>query len=289
MTFPRAAADVTTDDIAQIISSMTGIDVGSMTEEDGQKLLGLEHGIHRRVVGQATAVKALAKAVRRARVGLKDPNRPIGSFLFLGPTGVGKTEVTRALAQELFGSAEMMTRIDMSEYGEQHSVARLIGAPPGYVGFDQGGLLTESVRRKPYQVVLLDEIEKAHPKVWNVLLQVLDAGRLTDVQGNEVDFRNVIIIMTSNIGAKNIAQKIRESSLDFAVSKPQVNKDDVMRDLKKVMSPELINRIDSVVISKIRCLITNRKSNEALRVFQKLFKIGHDAKKCSRVREILNP
>jgi len=272
LTFPRAAADVTTDDIAQIISSMTGIDVGSMTEEDGQKLLGLEHGIHRRVVGQATAVKALAKAVRRARVGLKDPNRPIGSFLFLGPTGVGKTEVTRALAQELFGSAEMMTRIDMSEYGEQHSVARLIGAPPGYVGFDQGGMLTESVRRKPYQVVLLDEIEKAHPKVWNVLLQVLDAGRLTDGQGNEVDFRNVIIIMTSNIGAKNIAQKIRESSLDFAVSKPQVNKDeeirnDVMRDLKKVMSPELINRIDSVIVfqqlakEQVRSIIDNLTRN----------------------------
>ena len=264
----RPAVEVTREDIAGIISAITGIDIGAMSEEDGKALLGMEDAIHKRVVGQSAAVKALSKAVRRARVGLKDPNRPIGSFLFLGPTGVGKTEVAKALASHLFGSDELMTRIDMSEYSEQHAVARLIGAPPGYVGYDQGGALTEAVRRKPYQVILLDEIEKAHPKVWNVLLQVLDAGRLTDGQGVEVDFKNVIIIMTSNIGAKNIVQKIRKSSLDFEVATPQATKDeeirnDVLRDLKKVMSPELINRIDNVIVflqlvrEQVRSIIDN--------------------------------
>ena len=268
VTFMREPVAVSREDIASIISSLTGIEVGAMSEEDGKALLGMEDALHKRVVGQNAAVKAISKAVRRARVGLKDPNRPIGSFLFLGPTGVGKTEVAKALAAHLFGSDKLMTRFDMSEYGEQHAVARLIGAPPGYVGYDQGGALTEAVRRKPYQVILFDEIEKAHPKVWNVLLQILDDGRLTDGQGSEVDFKNVIIIMTSNIGAKNNVQKLRQSSLDFAASSPQAVKDeeirnDVMRDLKKVMSPELINRIDNVIVflqlvkEQVRLIIDN--------------------------------
>ncbi len=267
--FPnRKAEPVTRQDIASIIKSLTGVDVSSMSEDNARAMLDMENQLHKRVVGQKEAVKAICKAVRRARVGLKDPNRPIGSFLFLGPTGVGKTEVARALAAHLLGSEKMMLRFDMSEYSEQHSVARLIGAPPGYVGFDDGGALTEAVRRTPYCVVLFDEIEKAHPKVWNVLLQILEDGRLTDGQGTLVDFKNVIVIMTSNIGAKNIVQKIRQSSLDFTettapAAKDEEIKNDVLRDLKKVMSPELINRIDNVIVflqlikEQVRLIIDN--------------------------------
>jgi ATP-dependent Clp protease ATP-binding subunit ClpB len=194
---------VTPDHIAHIVSRWTGIPVDKMLEGERDKLLSMEDEIGKRVVGQGEAVQAVSKAVRRARAGLQDPNRPMGSFIFLGPTGVGKTELTKALAEFLFDDETRMVRIDMSEYMEKHSVARLIGAPPGYVGYDEGGALTEAVRRRPYQVILFDEIEKAHPDVFNVLLQVLDDGRLTDGQGRTVDFRNTLIVMTSNLGAPN--------------------------------------------------------------------------------------
>ena len=197
-----ASEAVTADNIAQVVSRWTGIPVDRMLEGEREKLLKMEDALGKRVVGQAEAVKAVSTAVRRARAGLQDPNRPIGSFMFLGPTGVGKTELTKALAQFLFDDEHALIRIDMSEYMEKHSVARLIGAPPGYVGYEEGGALTEAVRRRPYQVVLFDEIEKAHPDVFNVLLQVLDDGRLTDGQGRTVDFRNTLIVMTSNLGRR---------------------------------------------------------------------------------------
>src|SRR6202023_517295 len=198
---------VTANHIAQIVSRWTGIPVDRMLEGEREKLLRMEEQIGKRVVGQAEAVKAVSTAVRRARAGLQDPNRPIGSFMFLGPTGVGKTELTKALAEFLFDDEAALLRIDMSEYMEKHSVARLIGAPPGYVGYEEGGSLTEAVRRRPYQVVLFDEIEKAHPDVFNVLLQVLDDGRLTDGQGRTVDFKNTVIILTSNLGAEYLANQ----------------------------------------------------------------------------------
>ena len=194
--------DVTAEDIAAVVSGWTGIPVTRMTEDEGQRLLHMEDVLHERVVGQDEAVKAVARAIRRGRVGLKDPKRPIGSFLFLGPTGVGKTELCKSLAEAMFGDENAMIRIDMSEYMERHTVSRLIGSPPGYVGHDEGGQLTEKVRRKPYSVVLFDEIEKAHEDVWNILLQILDDGRITDSQGRTVDFKNTVIVMTSNIGAK---------------------------------------------------------------------------------------
>ena len=195
---------VTEEDIAEVVSEWTGVPVTRLTEDEGQKLLHMEDTLHRRVVGQDEAVKAIARAIRRGRVGLKDPKRPIGSFLFLGPTGVGKTELCKALAEAMFGDENAMVRLDMSEYMERHTVSRLIGSPPGYVGHEEGGQLTEKVRRHPYSVVLFDEIEKAHEDVWNLLLQIMDDGELTDSQGRRVDFRNTIIVMTSNVGAKNI-------------------------------------------------------------------------------------
>ena len=197
---------VTPTDIAQVVSRWTGIPVDQMLEGEREKLLHMEDELGKRVIGQEEAVDAVSRAVRRARAGLQDPNRPIGSFMFLGPTGVGKTELTKALAEFLFDDEHAMVRLDMSEFMEKHSVARLIGAPPGYVGYDEGGVLTEAVRRRPYQVVLFDEIEKAHPDVFNVLLQVLDDGRLTDGQGRTVDFRNTLIIMTSNLGSEYLVE-----------------------------------------------------------------------------------
>jgi ATP-dependent Clp protease ATP-binding subunit ClpC len=240
---------VTAEDIAQIVASWTGIPVKKLAEEESERLLHLEDILHERVIGQEDAVKAVSRAVRRARAGLKDPKRPIGSFIFLGPTGVGKTELARALAEALFGDEDALIRIDMSEYMEKHAVSRLVGAPPGYIGHDEGGQLTEAVRRKPYSVILLDEIEKAHPEVFNILLQVLEDGRLTDTKGRTVDFRNAVIIMTSNVGASFL----RKEALGFAARRNEETeyknmRSNVMEDLKKTFRPEFLNRVDELVV-----------------------------------------
>lgn len=246
-----AEPTVTEEEIAHVVSKWTGIPVTKLQQEETERLLKMEEIIHQRLVGQHEAVEAVSKAVRRARAGLKDPKRPIGSFVFLGPTGVGKTELARALAEALFGDENAMVRLDMSEYMERHTVSRLVGSPPGYVGYEEGGQLTERVRRKPYSVVLLDEIEKAHPEVFNVLLQVLEDGRLTDAHGRMVDFRNTVIIMTSNVGANLIE---RSGSFGFQISRDeerdnyQKMKDKVLEELKKTFRPEFLNRIDEVIV-----------------------------------------
>ena len=243
------------DDIAEVVASWTNIPVKKLTQDENEKLKGLEEMLHKRVVGQNEAVEAVAKAIRRGRVGLKDPKRPIGSFLFLGPTGVGKTELSKALAECLFGNEDSIIRIDMSEYMESHSISKLIGSPPGYVGFDEGGQLTEKIRRKPYSVVLFDEVEKAHPDVMNMLLQILEDGRLTDSQGRTVNFKNTVIIMTSNIGAKLITdRKLLGFSTGSSDKKQEETKQyesikkDVMGELKKEFKPEFINRIDEIIV-----------------------------------------
>jgi ATP-dependent Clp protease ATP-binding subunit ClpB len=235
--------EVDEEDIAEIVSRWTSIPVSKLMEGEMQKLLRLEEELHRRVVGQDEAVRAVADAVVRARAGIKDPKRPIGSFLFLGPTGVGKTELARALAAILFDSEDNMIRIDMSEYMEKHTVARLIGAPPGYVGYEEGGQLTEAVRRKPYSVILLDEIEKAHPDVFNVLLQVLDDGRLTDGQGRTVNFKNTVIIMTSNIGSQLILEMRGSDERTY-----QRMREQVLEALRRQFRPEFLNRVDEIVV-----------------------------------------
>ena len=232
---------MTPDHIAQVVSRWTGIPVDKMLEGEREKLLRMEDELAKRVVGQAEAVHAVSTAVRRARAGLQDPNRPIGSFMFLGPTGVGKTELTKALAAFLFDDETAMVRIDMSEYMEKHSVARLIGAPPGYVGYEEGGALTEAVRRRPYQVILFDEIEKAHPDVFNVLLQVLDDGRLTDGQGRTVDFRNTLIVMTSNLGGEFLANLGENEDVDAV-------RDPVMDVVRAHFRPEFLNRLDDIIL-----------------------------------------
>ena len=233
--------EVTPQHIAHIVSRWTGIPVDKMLEGEREKLLRMEDELAKRVVGQGEAVQAVSTAVRRARAGLQDPNRPIGSFMFLGPTGVGKTELTKALASFLFDDETAMVRLDMSEYMEKHSVARLIGAPPGYVGYEEGGALTEAIRRRPYQVVLFDEIEKAHPDVFNVLLQVLDDGRLTDGQGRTVDFRNTLIIMTSNLGAEFLVNLKETEDVDAV-------RDQVMAVVRSNFRPEFLNRVDEVIL-----------------------------------------
>ena len=246
-----AEKEVTEKEVAEIISMWTGIPVKSIEETESERLLKLEEILHERVVGQEEAVTAVAKAIRRGRVGLKDPKRPIGSFIFLGPTGVGKTELSKALAEAMFGDEDAMIRIDMSEYMEKHAVSRLVGSPPGYVGYDEGGQLTEKVRRKPYSVVLFDEIEKAHPDVFNILLQILEDGILTDSQGRRVDFRNTVIIMTSNLGARLITET---KSLGFSAGDDKEEreyseiKSDVMGELKKAFRPEFLNRIDEIIV-----------------------------------------
>ena len=250
---------VTEDDIAAVVAQWTGIPVAKIAEEESETLLHLEEELHKRVVGQDDAVTAVAKAVRRARAGLKDPKRPIGSFLFLGPTGVGKTELARALASSLFGDESAMIRLDMSEYMEKHTVSRLVGAPPGYVGYEEGGQLTDAVRRKPYSVILLDEVEKAHADFFNILLQVLDDGRLTDSQGRTVDFRNTVIIMTSNLGAKALHKN--SSELGFLAPKKAEShaqdtkgidfkeaKKSVLDAVKRHFRPEFLNRIDEMIV-----------------------------------------
>jgi ATP-dependent Clp protease ATP-binding subunit ClpC len=239
------------EEIADIVSMWTGIPVFKLTEAETQKLMRMEDELHKRVIGQHPAIEVISKAIRRSRAGLKDPKRPTGSFIFLGPSGVGKTELARTLAEFLFGDDDAMIRIDMSEYMEKHAVSRLVGSPPGYIGYDEGGQLTEAVRRKPYSVLLLDEIEKAHPDVFNILLQILEDGRLTDAQGRTVDFRHAIVIMTSNIGASEIA---RNTPLGFAVSEDETGityddmKSRIMGELKKVFRPEFLNRIDDVIV-----------------------------------------
>jgi ATP-dependent Clp protease ATP-binding subunit ClpB len=232
---------VTPDHVAHVVSRWTGIPVDKMLEGEREKLLRMEDEIAKRVVGQGEAVQAVSKAVRRARAGLQDPNRPIGSFIFLGPTGVGKTELTKALANFLFDDETAMVRVDMSEFMEKHSVARLIGAPPGYVGYEEGGVLTEAIRRRPYQVILFDEIEKAHPDVFNVLLQVLDDGRLTDGQGRTVDFRNTLIVMTSNLGAEYLTALGEDEDVDKV-------RDEVMAVVKGAFRPEFLNRVDEIIL-----------------------------------------
>jgi ATP-dependent Clp protease ATP-binding subunit ClpC len=238
----QRAPEVTPEDIAEVVSRATGIPVSQLTSEERERLMSLEQELHGRIVGQEEAVQAVAEAVRRSRAGLGDPNRPVGSFLFLGPTGVGKTELARALAQALFGDEDLMVRFDMSEFQERHTVSRLVGAPPGYVGYEEAGQLTEQMRRRPYSVLLFDEIEKAHPDVFNILLQILDDGRLTDAQGRTVDFKNAVVIMTSNIGADRIQHFAREGG-DFGRLK-----DELMERLRGSFRPEFINRIDEIIV-----------------------------------------
>ena len=226
----------------------------SISEDEGQRLLHMEDILHKRVIGQDEAVTAVAKAIRRGRVGLKDPKRPIGSFLFLGPTGVGKTELCKALAEAVFGDENAMIRLDMSEFMEKHTTSKLIGSPPGYVGYDEGGQLTEKVRRKPYSVILFDEIEKAHEDVFNILLQIMDDGRLTDSQGRHVDFKNTIIVMTSNVGAKNITDRGAQLGFDHGAGENAEKSEDerihdlVMGDLKRTFKPEFLNRVDDIIV-----------------------------------------
>ena len=246
--------EVTPEDIAQVVSGWTGIPVASIKEDEGERLLKMEEILHRRVIGQDEAVTAVARAIRRGRVGLKDPKRPIGSFLFLGPTGVGKTELCKALAEAMFGDENAMIRIDMSEYMEKHTVSRLIGSPPGYVGYDEGGQLTEKVRTKPYSVILFDEIEKAHEDVFNILLQIMDDGRLTDGQGRKVDFKNAVVVMTSNVGARSLTEKkarlgfTEDEAADPDTADYEELKRLVNEDLKRTFKPEFLNRIDEIVV-----------------------------------------
>ena len=250
----RDISTVTAEDIADVVSSWTGIPVTRLVEEETQRLLRMEESLHERIVGQEEAVSAVAKAVRRARTGLKDPRRPVGSFIFLGPTGVGKTELARALAEFLFGDEDALIRIDMSEYSERHTISRLVGSPPGYVGYEEGGQLTEAVRRRPYSVVLFDEIEKAHPEIFNVLLQILDDGRLTDAQGRTVDFKNTVIIMTSNVGAPVLEKEVaigfrpvrdEREAMETAYARM---KERITEELRRTFRPEFLNRIDEIII-----------------------------------------
>jgi ATP-dependent Clp protease ATP-binding subunit ClpB len=234
---------VTDEEVAEVVAKWTGVPVAKMLEGEKEKLLRMEEALHTRLVGQDEAVIAVSNAIRRSRAGLSDPNRPNGSFLFLGPTGVGKTELTKALASFLFDSDDALVRIDMSEFMEKHSVARLIGAPPGYVGYEEGGYLTEAVRRKPYSVVLLDEVEKAHPDVFNILLQVLDDGRLTDGHGRTVDFRNTVIVMTSNLGSQRIQELGGQDDSNYDAMKAAV-----MEVVSQHFRPEFINRVDDIVV-----------------------------------------
>ena len=243
--------EVDAEDVAEVVSRWTGIPVSRMLASEREKLLHMEEELHRRVVGQDLAIAAVSDAVRRSRAGLNDPRKPIGSFIFLGTTGVGKTELAKALAEFLFNDDNMLTRIDMSEYQERHSVSRLVGAPPGYVGYDEGGQLTEAVRRKPYSVVLLDEIEKAHPEVFNAMLQIFDEGHLTDGSGRKVDFRNTVIIMTSNVGSRNVVKKsvqVGYSTVSKSATASAMPQCEYRKALEQTFAPEFLNRIDDIVL-----------------------------------------
>ncbi len=247
----KEKSEVTVEDVAQIVAQSTGIPVSQLSREESERLLKIEETLHKRVIGQDDAVSAIAKAVRRSRVGLKDPKRPIGSFIFLGPTGVGKTELCKALAEGLFGDENAMLRLDMSEYMEKHTVSRLVGSPPGYVGFDDGGQLTEKIRRNPYTVVLFDEIEKAHPDIFNILLQILDDGQLTDSHGRKVNFKNAVIIMTSNVGARMITENVKAlgfAGTDSSAADEEKIRENVMGELKKTFRPEFLNRVDDIIV-----------------------------------------
>ena len=290
----KTVINLTADDIADVISKWTKISVKKITQDENEKLKNLEEMLHKRVVGQNEAVEAVAKAIRRGRVGLKDPNRPIGSFLFLGPTGVGKTELSKALAESLFGKEDSMIRVDMSEFMEPHSVSKLIGSPPGYVGFEEGGQLTEKIRRNPYSVILFDEIEKAHPDVMNMLLQILDDGRLTDSNGRTVNFKNTVIIMTSNIGAKLITDRkalgftamMQDEEKEIKEDKKEYEdiKKDVLSELKKEFRPEFINRIDEIIVfhklenEELRQIVSIMLSQVEKRLADKDIKIKIDDK-----------
>lgn len=286
-------------EIAEIISNWTGIPVVKLTEEESERLLKMEETLHRRVIGQDEAINAVSRAIRRARVGLKDPKRPVGSFMFLGPTGVGKTELCKALAEVLFGDEDYMIRIDMSEYMERHAVSRLIGSPPGYVGYDEGGQLTEQVRRRPYSVILFDEIEKAHPDVFNILLQILEDGRLTDGKGRVVDFRNTVIVMTSNVGAHTIR---KQKTLGFAPVQDTIDseyekmKENIMEELKKTFRPEFINRVDEIIVfhaledEHLRKIVPLMLENAIKRLAQKDIHLTiSDAAKDFMVKEGFDP
>jgi len=253
-TFETDAVKVTKEDIAEVVSMWTGVPVQQMATAEKERLLQMEDAIHKRVVGQHEAIEAISKAVRRARAGLKDPKRPIGTFVFLGPTGVGKTELAKALAEFMFGSEEALIKLDMSEFMERHNVARLVGSPPGYIGYEEGGQLTEAVRRRPYSVILFDEIEKAHPEAFNMLLQIMEDGHLSDAKGKRVDFRNAVLILTSNVGADLIN---RETSLGFGLSRDDAKsdaekhermKDKVVSELKRTFRPEFLNRVDGTMV-----------------------------------------
>ncbi|HLR72658.1 MAG TPA: AAA family ATPase, partial [Pseudogracilibacillus sp.] len=245
----KESLKVEEEDIAAVVSTWTGIPVVKLTKDESDRLLNMEEVLHNRIIGQAEAVNAISKAVRRARAGLKDPKRPIGSFIFLGPTGVGKTELARALAEVMFSDEDAMIRIDMSEYMEKHATSRLVGSPPGYVGYEEGGQLTEKVRQKPYSVVLLDEVEKAHPEVFNILLQVLEDGRLTDSKGRLVDFRNTVMIMTSNVGASELQNnRYVGFNLEDEGKEHKDMKEKVTEEMKKTFRPEFLNRIDETIV-----------------------------------------
>jgi ATP-dependent Clp protease ATP-binding subunit ClpC len=246
--------EVTAEDIAEVVSMWTGVPVMQIAQEESQRLLNMEEVLHERIVGQDEAIEAISRAVRRSRAGLKDPKRPVGSFIFLGPTGVGKTELTKALAEFIFGSEEALVQIDMSEFMERHSVSRLVGAPPGYVGYEDAGQLTEAIRRRPYSIVVFDEVEKAHPEAHNMLLQIMEEGQLTDARGRKVDFRNAIVVMTSNVGAELIR---RQDKLGFAIEVDEQAEErleyeemrkKLMDALRKIFRPEFINRVDAVIV-----------------------------------------